>query len=278
MDSSATIQANCLQVYLMRADFDRRRELSAGNYDPPLTLLFEIVNDFVARYRSAARSPSARFLTPTQTLWSLRYLRDDETELPEDPALRRGAGASHYGFRLSGLNTAVWNRTWNLPPGYRPHGWEWLLLDAEALLPEVGPTIMVAYSALETFISWALDQLAIRKGLPPELWDWINDRGRQHEKEPSIAERFDMLLKVLAGKSLKEENRLWEQFQNIRTIRNSFSHEGKLMLGGAEVTAEQTFELIGHAKAIIEWVENLLPQELRRPAPVPAEWQTILAL
>jgi hypothetical protein len=75
----------------------------------------------------------------------------------------------------------------------------------------------------------------------------------------------DLLLRVMTGHSLKEEGRLWEAFQNLRSARNAFAHEGRAVLGGVEVTPEKAAELIGHAKAIADWVERLLPVERKRP-------------
>ncbi len=274
LDSSATIRANCLQIDFLKPSFDRRPTETLTMADPPGPFLFEITNDFMTRYRSAGRVPAVHLLTPLTTFWNLRYLTDDEEQLPADPALQRGFGSSYSPFRLSGLNEAVWKQTWTLPADFKPHAWEWLLLDAESLLPEVGPSIMIAYSALETFITWALDQLALRSGLiPAELWKWITDRGGRHELEPSVVDLFDVFLKVLAGRSLKEDTKLWESFQSLRKARNNFAHEGKPVLGSLEVTAQRAMEFVAEAKGIVDWVENLLPDDLRRPRPVSVQWQ-----
>ena len=50
-----------------------------------------------------------------------------------------------------------------------------------------------------------------------------------------------------------------------RKARNKFSHEGKPLIGNQEVTREQATELIAKAKAIVAWVERLLPEEARTP-------------
>ncbi len=273
IDSSATIRANCLQIDFLKPSFDRRPTETLTMADPPGQSLFEITNDFITRYRSAGRVPAVHLLTPMTTFWSLRYLTDEEKQLPVDPALQRGFGSSYSPFRLSGLNEAVWKQTRTLPANYKPHAWEWLLLDAESLLPEVGPSIMIAYSALETFITWALDQLALRSRIPVELWKWIIYRGGRHELEPSVVDMFDVFLKVLAGRSLKEDAKLWESFQSLRKARNNFAHEGKLVLGSLEVTAQKAMEFVAEAKGIIDWVEDLLPVDLRRPKPVSVQWQ-----
>jgi hypothetical protein len=36
---------------------------------------------------------------------------------------------------------------------------------------------------------------------PDHLWEWINDRDNDHYKQPSVAEQFDTLLRVITGHS-----------------------------------------------------------------------------
>jgi len=141
-----------------------------------------------------------------------------------------------------------------------------LLLDAYALLPQIGPAIVLAYTAIETRIAQALDRLAALTGLNPLLWMWLTDRG-DFTKDPSTAEQLDVLSRALAGKSLKDDTGLWESFQNLRTARNRFVHEGMASIGKQRLAVDdnRAQQLINGAELIIDWIENLLPEDERRP-------------
>jgi len=122
--------------------------------------------------------------------------------------------------------------------------------------------VVLGFSALEVRIEAALNDLARLYGVRPEVWEWINDRG---PKEPAILEQFDSLLTAVTGRSLKEDNRLWDGFQNLRKARNSFVHDGIAVLGGIPVAPPRATELLQLAGEIIDWVDELLPEALRRP-------------
>jgi hypothetical protein len=115
---------------------------------------------------------------------------------------------------------------------------------------------------LEIYIQWALDVLHKERPLPTGLWDWINDRGGFWLKNPSVEEQFDVLLRVLTGRSLKEEPQLWTRFLELRTARNSLAHKGAARLAGKLVDAGKARELVDNANKIIKWVESLLPEGL----------------
>jgi hypothetical protein len=121
----------------------------------------------------------------------------------------------------------------------------------------------MASAALESFIAWALNVLHGERQLPEGLWKWINKR-EHWTKEPSVSEKFDVLLRVFTGHSLKDQPVLWEQFVNLRKARNSLSHEGVIRIGDAAVGADKAKLLIGKADEIIKWVELLLPEVHRR--------------
>jgi hypothetical protein len=133
------------------------------------------------------------------------------------------------------------------------------------MLPEIGASIALAYAALESFSHWLLDNLASVKSLPNGLWEWINKRP-QWDQEPSVEERFDKLLKILTGSSLKDEQELWQTFLNLRKARNSFSHTGvAVTLQHKPLTEEMAIELVNKARDIVDWCERLLPEPVRRP-------------
>jgi len=251
-----------LQIDFQKADFDRRS--SEPNHDPSIQFAFAIANKFLAKIREVGGGIAIKPVRFDSAFWRIDYLTDDGEELAHNPDLFRRRVSTSISGRLAGVNEGVWSKVTTLPADFEPHTWNVLLLDAESLLPEVGASIVLAYSALETFISWSLDQLAPLSSIPPELWTWINDRDDWY-KEPSVAEQYDQLLRIITGKSLKDELLLWEALQNLRRARNSFTHTGKPIIGGKEVTAAQAIQLIGQTKAIIDWVEKLLPEVLRRP-------------
>lgn len=269
MDGAPTIQANLLQIDFAKAAFDRRRPPATASPedlethgDPSARLAFAVANSFLARIRSITRGSQVKSVSPKSTFWQLEYLTDNEEELPPGPHLVRRKRQAPYSFRVTGLNAEVWNKAQTLPVDFKLPTWEILLLDAEAALPEVGLCVVLGYTALETFVEWILNQLVPRGGVPETLWKWINER--LDWQAPSVPEQFGQLLKTFSGKSLKDDNNLWEAFQNLRKARNSFVHEGKAFIGKDEVTVERATTLIVQAKAIVDWVEPVLPEALRR--------------
>ena len=145
-----------------------------------------------------------------------------------------------------------------------------MLLDASDVLPRVEAATVLAFAALEAFIDWALDEFVKDGRLDSGLYRWIAERD-DIAKRPSPKEQFDILLRTLGGRSLKDETELWELFGNLHQVRNKSAHEGRATLGGAPVTVTKAKELVGGAQRIIEWAEQLMPPEKRRPTPVPTE-------
>lgn len=270
LDGNPTISANLLQIDFKKPDFDRRKvktnrpEDLEKIGDPSIEYCFKVAKDFLARIRTITRGTKIREISPSSTAWRLDYLTDDEKDLPLEQGKYRRRLASSFNIGVQGISSAVWNRVTSLPDDYTPHVWDTLLLDAEAFLPEVGTSLLVAFAALETFISWALDQFAQQTRVKAELWAWINER-ENWLKEPSVTEQYDQLLRVLSGVSLKEKSELWEAFTHLKKFRDSFIHEGKLELGGKRVTVQEAYNLVGRVKEIIDWVEQLLPSSLHRP-------------
>ncbi len=270
MDGTPTIQANLLQVDFVKEDFDRRRQEEEGiptyeRGDPSIVLVFEVVNNFLTRMRALTRGGQIKPLGPNNTFWRLDYLTDNQEELPHDPKLRRRELAATVRFRTIGVNKHIWTSIEKLPADFRSATWDNLLLDAGELLPDVGPSIVVAYAALETFISWCIGHLARSANLPPGLWEWIEERDKDHYKQPSVSEGFDVLLRIFTNRSLKDEPRLWECFRNLQSARHSFVHEGRPMIGGEEVSVKTATRMVSGASEVIDWVERLLPEASRRP-------------
>lgn len=269
IDGAPTIQANALQIDLINDQFER--VIDGRVQQPPINrplvqMAFEIANDFLLKIRCLTKGFLVTSLNPQACCWRMEFLDDQGSKLLSSPGFYRTMTSSHFDLKAVGINKEIWEKFCNLPNDYRPTPWETLLLDAEALLPEVGPSLVVVYAALEVLISWTLDSLSKIKDFSPELWKWIIERDRNQDKTPSVEEQFDILLKYFSGKTLKDEKRLWEKFINLRSARNKFCHKGRAMIGGEEVTCQKVVSLINDAKEIAAWVENLLPMEARRLA------------
>ncbi len=162
------------------------------------------------------------------------------------------------------FTSEIWSEVNALPINYEPGRWDILLLDARALLPDIGPALVLAMSALETRIDDAQHQLAVSTGLNSDLWQWVNDRG-DYRKEPSNRERYTKLMQALCGHSLSEDATLWRAFRSLQAARNAFVHEGKPRLDGKDVSIGQAYKLIDSAQSIVDWVQEFLPPSERRP-------------
>jgi hypothetical protein len=151
-----------------------------------------------------------------------------------------------------------------LEPDWTAPVWDDILLDATNALPKIGTAVVLAATALEVFIADVLERLSAKGDVPPDIWQWINDRDNWL-KDPSTEEQFDMLLKHFVGHSLKEETTLWPAFKELRTARNTFVHEGRATVGGAELQLARASQLVGHATDIIRIVRNWLAPEHQWP-------------
>ncbi len=268
VDGQPTVQANLFQIDFIKADFDRHRVSAEAQPpsslgDPPITLAFEMMNNWLLRYKYLVRSSNVKTLRPDGTFWVLEYLTDQEQSLPADPALHRRRGGGPLKVQFDIVNDTVWNRVGQVPSAFKPLAWEILLLDAPALLAEIGPAVVLAYAALEAFIDWSLDQLAVTRQIPAVLWNWINTRD-SFWLRPRTAEQFDVLLESVTGRTLKSDPKLWELFKNLASARHSYVHTGRASVGTEEVSQERATTLVNGAFEIINWVEALLPQELHR--------------
>jgi hypothetical protein len=262
IDGQPTIQADGLQIDFLKNEFTRAR----GSNDPPTDLIFVVINGFLSRLRLVTRAiqlPTS--MSPHTSLYRLTYLNDDETELPEQPGLARARVAAAFSIQLIGMDAAVWESIAELPPTYALRQWDELMLASFRALPDVGASLVLAYTMLETRVEDALNTLATGGAIAAGLWKWINDRG-DWRKEPSVGEQFDVLMKELGGSSLKDVAELWEAFRNLNSARNSFAHNGVPKVGDTIVDAARATELLKKAVAICDWIETKLPPENRRPA------------
>jgi hypothetical protein len=260
IDEKLAFQANGLRIDFRKDDFDRRTGVEC---DPPYHLMQRTVNFFLRKVRFVTRGFQVTSVNFPQVPWRLRYLNDDETELETVEGLVKERGTIAFSFSWIVITPSIWDDIHRLDVDYAPPEWDSLYLDAVATLPDIGPSIVLAVTSLEVFISHVLDALAIKKVAPPQLWDWINNR--EWLREPTVEEQFDNLLKFLLGSSLKENSTLWEAFKNLKAARNSFVHDGVAQIGKKPVTEDEARRLVEHAAKIISFIRAKLPEELRWP-------------
>jgi hypothetical protein len=264
------IKANLLQIDVLAGrDFSRARDQIAKgrlDLDPPAEVLFQLANGVIGKLRAAGRLSSVKFVTPDNAVgWKIEYLTDDGYPLPKDELLFRSHFEPKLSWQIAGVTLSLWEQVASLPVDFKPQVWDMLLLDAHAQLPDVNTSIVLANAALESFINFSLEILAESSLIPPESWDWLTTRGDDWRKQPSAKEKYDHVLFLLTGKSLKKEQiDLWNAFGKLRDARNSVVHEGKATIKKKEVSTDMAKELVKEAGRIISWVESMLPEEKRR--------------
>jgi hypothetical protein len=238
------IKANLLQIdVIARRDFNRARDRIAKgqiDLDPPAELLFQLVNSVIGRLRAVGRLSSVKFVTPDNAAgWKVEYLTDEGQPLPKDETLFRSHFEPKVSWQISGVTLGVWAQACGLPTDFTPHVWDMLLLDAHAQLPDVNTSIVLANAALESFINISLDILAEDSTVAPESWKWLTSRGDDWRKQPSAKEKYDQVLFLLTGRSLKKEKAdLWEAFDKLRSARNSIVHQGKAVIKTKKAATE----------------------------------------
>ena len=256
-------QVNILTLDFIKTDFDRSN--SPGTpLDPEPELAFQVANDFLRRVRAYSRAFQITPVVVGRDSWWFRYLTDDERELEPEAGKVRGKGGGVVTIGFPAVTPDILQMVADRWESAEPYGWDFLLLDARALLPDVGSAVVMAAAALETFIAWALNILHDGQPLPNGLWHWINNRDHW-TKNPSGSDEFDVLLRVLAGRSLKDdEPALWKDYMELRQARNRLAHDGVATVGGRPVEPEKARQLIDAAEKVVAWVEALLPEVHRR--------------
>lgn len=269
LEGQPAARANVVQIDVSKPEFDRQKTTSGnkGADDPPISMLFEVLNSMLCRLRSLTRSAFIHAISQEGSSWRVEYLTDSGELLAQEEEKFKAKSSVAFSCQISGLAAKHWQALLGLPRDFQTKVWESLLLDAEAHLPDVVPAITLSAVALEVLIGNSLAALAPADHPAAELWHYINNRGDYH-KEPSVAEEYDVLLRALTGRSLKEEPVLWLAFRNLRSARNDLVHKGTVTIGGRPITRHQAYELVGRAKEIAVWVESLLPGSAQRPAEI----------
>lgn len=260
INGEKAVNVDVLQISFNKEHFDRK---VTTDFDPPLKLIEEVANDFLSRLRYVTNAHKIKILNIDSTTLSIRYLNNDESELIQEEGFARGKTRGRINVEIPGISKEIWSDVSSMLPTQLLPAWKHLLLDAKSILPEIGPSIILTFTALEVFISTILNEITIYKKVNDELWQWINNRGPL--KDPSIDEQFDKLSKYFIGKSLKENDKLWEVFKNLRTARNSFAHTGIPKIGNLVVDETKARQFIIQALEITKFFRDNLPTELRWP-------------
>ncbi len=255
-------QADTLRLDFSKDSFDLRASIDC---DPPLQIIERVANEFLIKLRYVTRAFQIHSIDIGNVSWRLDYINDDETEL--DPGLGtneklvRGRGRILHSLSWISITKDVWENIFRLEPNYEPPPWDALILDAYDELPSIGSSVVLAATALEVFISKILDDLAIMNELSSDIWGWINERRR----EPSLEEQFSDLLRILSNHSLKDENKLWESFLDLKDARNSFVHGGIAAIRKVPINSQNAYELVTSATQIISKIKEWLPENMHWP-------------
>jgi hypothetical protein len=260
------VRCDAIVVQIVAEEFDRRVESSQETLQSLRDVACDATNGLLERLRVLTRAVHLKPLSPENLLFRIVMLDDSETLLELEEGKWRESGTHRFLIRLTAVTAPIWQELVDLGE-YETPPWDELLLDAMDLDVELGPSVVLAATAVETRISTALDVLAADK-LDSELWAWMNHRNDDFTKTPAVSEQLDQLLGSLGGRSLKDVPDLWEAGVQLRQARNSFVHEGCALLGKktkVPVTREKARELVVKAGEIIDFIEGQLPVDQRRP-------------
>jgi hypothetical protein len=255
------IMANALQIDLIRSGFDRMR-LNAEQGDSLRAHAIDLADGLLRRLRAVSGVSWIRSAADLIVATHLEFMNDDGARLVSDPLLYGQQMVPTLGLRLFIVSEETWKAVGQLPHDYQLPRWDALLLDAENALPHAGTTIVLAASAIET----AIDEVIRHKVATRDdrtLWDWVLDRG-DYRKDPSLEEKLDVVLAALSGSSLKSMSALWKGFKELKQLRNSYVHEGKLMSGNRPIDMPAVLRLLQGARDIIAWLEAFMPETERR--------------
>lgn len=259
INDKSSYQADLLVIDFQKVEFNRTTEIE---FDPPIELIEVVTNDFLNRLRHVIKASQIKSINSAKTNIRIDYLNDDSSPLEKKEGLLRGRFRKGFKIEIVTITKEVWDDIHSIPLFQELPIWQSLLLDAESILPEIGPSIVLTFTALEVFISKILDKIAEFKKTDKELWTWLNDRGF-YLKNPSIEEQYNFLSKHLLGASIKDDEKLWVAFKNLQTARNSFAHSGIAKIGNEKLDVVKTRDLIVNAIKIINYIREKLPKDLQ---------------
>jgi hypothetical protein len=222
---------------------------SLATLDPPIEVIREMVDDVVLRLRYVCGAAHIHTTDLDHQPFQIRYLNDDETELPED-GLMRVVGRRSLKVQYACVTPEMWSDAFTSGAVGPP--WEMLLLDAREHSRDVGVALILAFTALEVLINHALAVLATMDGTKAALLKWMSG---DYANEPNISDKFSAVFGIFSGgASLKSNATLWQRFVSLRKARNKYVHEGRLIVDQAEASA-----LVAATREIIDWVRSQLP-------------------
>lgn len=263
LNGGRAFMADVLVVEFQKDEFNRQND---APLDPPADLIREVVNHFLDRLRFVTNGTKITPVNFPQGVWRLEYRDDDKQELQKKEGSCRGRGSFAYEFSYTLLTPEIWEAVFSLPDNFEAPHWKNLLLDAHRTLPEIGPAIVLAYTALEVFISDILTKLALQSELSEEFWGWLIKRD-SYTKIPSTAESFGPVLKELSGIDFKSEEALWKDFKNLQNARHTFVHKGVAINNETKAAIDLVMatQLVNKANEIIKYITSKLPEEFKLP-------------
>jgi len=271
LNEKDAILCNLIVIDFQKEEFDRTISSDPSKmfqFEPPLEFINQVLNDFLIRLRHLTNAPQIHYINLHYTQWQIKYLKNDGSEFQEESGKLRGRGTKTFEIKHVPLPSDIWSDIFELPQDFFSQYWIDLLLDGLDELPEIGPSIVLTHTALEVFIAKILNQLATAEKISPEFWEWINNR-RYPDQLPTIEEKYDTLLQNLTGHTLKEDTKLWSVFQNLRTARNTFVHEGiakiSLKSQAPPLTRDEARNLV--------ILSNMIPYKIREWLPKSVQWE-----
>ena len=236
-------------------------EASEEDIDDAVDAAIRTANRWLRTYRVSLGEHSVRYVSRDRNNWraDLMYLR------PGMEATKAYGAITIKMPPIPIITDEAWQGLASLGPDYEPQRWEELLTDAAGLLPDIGPAVVLAYTALEVRIGALADTLASTSGMDEEFWKWL--KSRDYMAQFTTDEIVKKILLLWTGKSLSQEKGLWATFTELRKARNSFAHEGAARnLAGKLITVDVAYQLLHGARQVLEWLDELAPAAERRQA------------
>lgn len=258
IDGKPCFNADIVTIDFFKKEFQRKCK---ENLDPSIEVIRFVLNDFLTRLRYVIKAPFLKPSTFPDCNWKMRYLNDDGIQLKKEDGQFTEYGLSPYQTSWMTVTPEIWDDVEAICSSDEIPGWRLLLLDAKSILPDIGPAITLAFTALEVYITKTLEAASRLDSKDSQLWKWLDSR--HYVKDTTIQERFDFGLGYFLGIDLKESSDLWNAFIDLKKARNRFTHDGVLKIGTRKLLIEDATRLVHRAEEIIEFIESKLPEELQ---------------
>jgi hypothetical protein len=82
--------------------------------------------------------------------WTIEYISNTEESLPANTGLLSARMGTHWRLEDQSITEEIWIRASGLPFDYEPIRWDTLLLDAQQVVSQVGPALVLAVTAVKT--------------------------------------------------------------------------------------------------------------------------------